>query len=163
MLLQWLIFIHILSAITFFLAHGAAAAMAFKIRSETSLERMRAMLDLSVEPLVIYLVSFLVMGVTGLWMPFIIRIWDRGWVWVSIVLIVLVAVWMGWFNERTYKPLRRLVGLPYMVGNKQFPAEEPADMDTIRAHIKSIDLRGMVIVGYVIPMFVLWLMVFKPF
>lgn len=30
MLVRWLVFIHVLSALTFFLAHGAAAAMVFK-------------------------------------------------------------------------------------------------------------------------------------
>ena len=50
MLVRWIVPFHVLSVITFFLAHGAGAAMAFRIRKETSLERMRAMLDLSSTP-----------------------------------------------------------------------------------------------------------------
>ena len=46
-LVQWLIFLHVLSALTFFLTHGASAAMAFKVRKETDFARIRAMLDLS--------------------------------------------------------------------------------------------------------------------
>ena len=34
---------------------------------------------------------------------------------------------MGIFNETHYKELRRLVGLPYMKGNKTFPAEPPVE------------------------------------
>lgn len=45
--IPWLIFLHILTALTFFLAHGTSVAMAFQIRKETDFARMRAMLDLS--------------------------------------------------------------------------------------------------------------------
>ena len=42
-LIRWLIFLHILSALTFFMAHGTSAAMAFKVRRETDFARIRAM------------------------------------------------------------------------------------------------------------------------
>lgn len=77
MLVRWLVFIHVLAAITFFLAHGAAAAMVFKVRSETDFARIRAMLDLAVSTFKVYMLSFLVMGLTGLVMPFLIHIWNR--------------------------------------------------------------------------------------
>ena len=57
MLVRWLVLLHVLSIITFFLAHGAGAAMAFKMRKETNPERMRAMLDLSGSPLLVYMLS----------------------------------------------------------------------------------------------------------
>ena len=59
MLVRWIVFIHVLSAITFFLTHGAAAAMVFKIRTETDFTRIRAMLDLSVFTFRAYNYSFL--------------------------------------------------------------------------------------------------------
>jgi len=65
MLLRWLIFIHVLSVITFFLAHGTSVAMAFQLRKETNIERIRAMLELSSTTLMMLFVSFLVMGLTG--------------------------------------------------------------------------------------------------
>src|SRR3989304_4380836 len=46
-LIRWLIFLHVLAALTFFLAHGTSAAMAFKIRKETDFTRIGAILDLS--------------------------------------------------------------------------------------------------------------------
>ena len=163
MLLRWLIFIHVLSAITFFLAHGTSAAMAFQLRNETSIERIRAMLDLSGTTVMMLLVSFLVMGVTGLIMPFLIKIWNRGWVWLSIVLMVYVFLHMTLRNEKTYYLLRKLVGLPYRHKNKEHPAEPPASDEEIFAHIRKISVYELLAVGFVIPAFVLWLMVFKPF
>ena len=163
MLVRWLIFIHVLASITFFLTHGTSAAMAFQLRKETNIERIRAMLDLSGTTIMLLFGSFLLMGVTGLIMPFLIKIWSKGWVWLSIVLMVYVVLHMGLQNDRTYKTLRKLVGLPYMQGSKELPAEPPASDEEILAHIRKISVHQLVMVGYVIPAIVLWLMVFKPF
>ncbi len=163
MLVRWLVFIHVLSALTFFLAHGAAAAMVFKVRSETDFARIRAMLDLSVSTFKAYMLSFTVMGLTGLIMPFLIHIWNRGWIWLSIFLILFVAIWMGLVNEKQIKQLRRLVGLPYMQGFNEFPAEPPASAEEVAALLKKINPYQWALVGYGIPAVVLWLMIFKPF
>ena len=163
MLVRWLVFLHVLSAITFFLAHGAAAAMVFKVRSETDFVRIRAMLDLSVSTFQAYMFSFLIMGLTGLIMPFMIHIWDRVYIWLSIILLLFVVIWMALVNEKQIKQLRRLVGLPYMQGIKEFPAEPPASSEEVAALLKKINPTQWVIVGYGIPAFILWLMIFKPF
>ena len=159
----WLIFLHTLSAITFFLAHGTSMAMAFQIRKETDITRIRALLDLSFSTIIVAFSAFLVMGLTGLIMPFILKIWNKGWIWASIVLMVIVFLQMVFMNEKRYKHLRRMVGLPYMIRGDRFPAEEPASQAEVEAYIKKLQVTDLVIVGYVIPMIVLWLMVFKPF
>ena len=163
MLVRWLIFIHVLSAITFFLAHGTSAAMTFQLRKETNIDRIRAMLDLSATTIGVLFISFLIMGLTGLIMPFLLKIWSQVWVWVSIVLMVYVFFHMTIRNDKTYKTLRRLLGMPYMKGSKEFPAEPPASEEEIFAHIRKLSPYELAMVGYVIPAFVLWLMVFKPF
>ena len=161
--IPWLIFLHTLSALMFFLSHGASVAMAFQIRKEKEFARIRAMLDLSGSMFVVMGISFLVLGVTGLVMPFILKIWDKGWVWTSIVLMIIVTVEMTLMSEKRYKLLRKLVGLPFMQGNKQFPAVPPASQQEVEAHIGKLRVEELVIVGIVIPVIVLWLMVFKPF
>jgi hypothetical protein len=137
--------------------------MIFKVRSETDLTRIRAMLDLSESTLEIMFVSFLIMGLTGLALPFFIHIWNKVYIWLSIVLMLFVFIWMVWMSERTYKVLRKLVGLPYRQGSKEYPAEAPVDTEKIVAHLKNINATSILIVGYGIPAVVLWLMVFKPF
>lgn len=163
MLVRWLVYIHVLSALTFFLAHGAAAAMVYRVRSETDFARIRAMLDLSVSTFKIYMLSFTLMGLTGLTMPFLIHIWNKAWIWLSIILILFVVVWMGLVNEKQIKQLRRLVGLPHMQGFNEFPAEQPASPEEVAVFLKTINPTSWVIVGYGIPAVVLWLMIFKPF
>jgi len=162
-LVRWLIFLHVLAALTFFLAHGASAAMAFKIRKETDFARIGAMLDLSWSTMILMFVSFLIMGLTGLILPFLIHIWNRGYIWASIVLMLFVFIYMAAFNETRYKQLRRLVGLPYMKGGKELPAEPPSSQEEVAALLNKTSVAGLVVVGYIIPAFVLWLMIFKPF
>jgi hypothetical protein len=163
MFTKWILFLHVFSAITFFLAHGTSVSMAFQIRKETDFARIRAMLDLSGTTIMAVFISFLFMGLSGLALPFMVKLWDKVWVWLSIILMLFVVGWMGWFNEKSYKHLRKLIGLPYMVGSRDFPAEEPASEAAVQAHIQSMGTTRLIVVGYVIPMIVLWLMVFKPF
>ena len=162
-LVPWLIFLHTLSAITFFLGHGTSMAMAFRIRKETDFARIRAMLDLSKSTIQAAMIAFLVMGLSGLIMPFILKLWGKGWIWASIILMFVVFFEMVFMNEKRYKILRKLVGLPYRQGNNILPAEPPASQSEVEAHIRKLNVNELVIVGYVIPMIVLWLMVFKPF
>lgn len=162
-MVRWLVFIHILSALTFFLAHGTSVAMAFQIRKEKDIERIKAMLDLSGTTVIFMGITFLVLGISGLILPFLFQFWNTGWVWLSIVLMLVVFFYMVFMNERAYKKLRRLVGMPYMIGGKHLPAEPPASQEEIQAHIQSISVTQMVVIGFVIPAFVAWLMTFKPF
>ena len=162
-LIRWLIFLHVLSALTFYMAHGTSVAMAFKIRKETDFIRIRAMLDLSWSTMILMGVSFLIMGLTGIIMPFMIHIWNKIWIWASIVLMLFVFIYMAVFNETSYKQLRRLVGLPYMKGGKELPAEPPSSPEEVAALLKKTSVTGLVVIGYVIPAIVLWLMIFKPF
>jgi Ca2+/Na+ antiporter len=162
-LVRWLIFLHVLSALTFFLAHGASAAMAFKVRKEKELARIRAMLDLSESTIEIMFLAFLGLLLSGVVLSFMLRIWNKGWVWTSLLLMIFVFIWMVWMNEQAYKTLRKLVGLPYRQGSKEYPAQPPASMEEVTAQLKKLSVKGLVIVGYVIPAIVLWLMIFKPF
>jgi Ca2+/Na+ antiporter len=162
MLVRWIVPFHVLSVITFFLAHGAGAAMAFRIRKETSLERMRAMLDLSTTPFLVYMLAYLLMAVTGLAMVFLLGLWRRGWVWVSVVLMLFVFLAMSWL-ARPFATLRKLVGLPYREGNAEHSAQPPASEEAVTEHLETLGVVPFVVVGYVIPAFVLWLMFFQPF
>jgi hypothetical protein len=162
-LVRWLIFLHVLSVITFFLAHGTSAAMAFQLRKERDFTRIRAMLELSRSTQLLVWVSFLLMGLTGIILPFLIHIWNRGYIWLSIALMLFVVIYMLISNENRYNKLRRLVGLPYMKGSKLSPAEPPSSPEEVAALLQRTTVTALVVVGYGIPAIVLWLMVFKPF
>jgi hypothetical protein len=56
-----------------------------------------------------------------------------------------------------------MVGLPYMRGNKNYPAETPCSPEEVQALLKKTNVVQLAIAGYGIPAVVLWLMVFEPF
>jgi hypothetical protein len=56
----WIIFLHVLSALTFFLAHSSATVMAFRLRRETNYDRICALLDYPVN-IVGYVVPALIL------------------------------------------------------------------------------------------------------
>jgi len=122
--------------------------MTFKVRQETDFARIRAMLDLSDSTIEIMFISFLSMGLTGMALPFFVHIWNKAWVWISIVLMIFVFTWMVWMNERTYKVLRKLVGLPYRRGSKEYPAEAPSSPDDVAALLKKTNVTSLIVVGY---------------
>lgn len=163
MLVRWLVFLHVLSAVAFFLLHGTSAAMAFQLRKETNFDRIRGMLDLSASTIGSMALALLIMGLTGIILPFFVHIWDRIYIWASIVLMLGTAIYMGVFNETHYKQLRRLVGLPYMKGSKNMPAEPPSSAEAVAAHLQKTSVVGLSIAGFVVPAIVLWMMIFKPF
>ena len=125
--------------------------------------RIRAMLDLSFSTMIVMMVSFMLMGLTGIILPFLVQIWNRGYIWLSIVLIIIVFIYMGVFNESHFKKLRRLVGLPYMIRNKKMPAEPASSPEEVDALLKKANPRLFALVGWGIPAIILWLMVFRPF
>lgn len=163
MLVKTLLFVHVLSAFAFFMLHGTSAAMAFKLRTETDLARIRAMLDLSSTTVFFGIVALLIMGLSGLTLPFLVHIWDKAWLWLSIVLMVGAAAYMGIFNEKGYKILRKKAGLPYMQGNKAYPAEPAANEQEVVHFLQSLKVGPLALAGYIIPTIVLALMIFKPF
>jgi hypothetical protein len=44
---NWIVFVHILGAFTFVLAHGVSAGVSLKLREERAIPRVQALLDLS--------------------------------------------------------------------------------------------------------------------
>ncbi len=163
MLVRWLVFVHVLAAISFFFFHGVSATMAFRLRRETDFARIRAMLDLSAASMLPMALSFVALGVTGVVLPFLVGLWDRLYIWLSIALMLGLFVFMAAFNETHYKQLRRMVGLPYMKGTREYPAEPPRTPQEVEAHIKSTNVVALAVAGFGAPIIVLWLMIFKPF
>lgn len=110
-------------------------------------DRMRAMLDLSGSPLLVYMLSYLVMGITGITMITLLKLWTWGWVWVATGAMLFVFLWM-YRISRPYAKLRKLVGLPYMEGRVDHPAKPPASDEVIVEHVRTLGVTQFVVVGY---------------
>jgi hypothetical protein len=160
-IVKWLVFVHVLSALTFYMAHGTSVAMAFKIRAERDFGRMRGMLDLSGSTVSFMGIAFLAMGLSGLGLAGVMNLWGKLYIWLSIVLLVLVVIYMAFFNQNRFNELRRLLGMPYRIVGKEMPAEAPAEATVVAGLLKKIRIMELISVGYIVPGLILWLMVFK--
>ncbi|MCC6613182.1 MAG: hypothetical protein IT320_06860 [Anaerolineae bacterium] len=159
---RWVVFVHILAAIAFFIAHGASVVMAFQLRRERELERIGAILDLSNAALPFAYWAFMILILAGIIAGIMANWFALGWIWVSLVLIVLLWFGMHAYGAMYYTPIRKAVGLPYRDKGDQ-PALPPASEMEIAAAIRASNPGLLAGVSFALVAVILWLMVFKPF
>jgi hypothetical protein len=160
---RWIVFLHVLSAFGFFLAHGMATTMAFRLRRERALERIRALLDASGSAIPVLLLTLLVVLLSGVALGFLGNWWRTGWIWVSLGLLVALFVWMSWYSGRYYVPIRRAAGLPYRDGNREHPAGEAQSEDEIERLVRRTSPWTLLVGGMGGWAVIVYLMMFKPF
>ena len=110
-LYNWIVFLHILGAFTFVLAHGVSAGVSLKLREERELPRVQALLELSntaTQGMYVGLVILLIGGITA---AFMAGLWGRGWIWTALVLLVAMIAFMFARASRYYGDVRRAAGL----------------------------------------------------
>jgi uncharacterized membrane protein len=161
---QLMRYIHILAGFTFLLGHGAAVFIAFQLKKEKDPERMKAMLDLSAASWPTMMISLLALLIAGLVLGFMNPLyWTQGWMWTSLVLLVGLTGWMFSLGSRTYHPLRKMLGMVWLVQGKPQPVEPQRPLAEIEAHLAKTRPREVLIAGMGGFALILWLMVFKPF
>jgi len=162
MLFRFFLFAHVLSAFLYLLAHGGSVAVAFQIRRETKAERVRALLDLSRSTVTVANVMFLSTVVFGVALGFIGHWWRSGWIWASIVVLVLVIAVMGRSAGPYFRRVRSAAGLVFADGTWQRMAGEPS-ADALAGAVESGNatmITALAMGGWAV---ILWLMLFKPF
>lgn len=160
---RWIVFLHVLSAFGFFLAHGSSAATAFRLKEDRALERIRALMLANVSTIPAMMLALLVVIVTGVVLGFMGGWWRSGWIWTSLALLVLVFVWMMWYTGRYYAPIRRAAGLPHRDGNDIKPAVEPLNEDEIARLVDATNPLVPLGIGLGVWVVIVYLMMFKPF
>src|SRR5690606_16855010 len=122
---QLVIFAHVVSSFLFFLSHGVSAAVALALRRERRLERVRALLELSEASKRIMRPSLFGVLLSGIVGGFMLNWWQMGWIWLSLVLVIVISFGMMAMGTAHFNALRKAVGSPYREGGKQQPGGEP--------------------------------------
>jgi hypothetical protein len=153
MLYRIIVFLHVISTFGFLLSHGASVSMAFALKRERDLQKIRALLDLSSTsyPLMIstLLASIgfgIIAGFPGHW-------WKFGWIWVSIALLVFIFTLMYFLGSNIYGAARRAAGLP---------SEPPVMNEELLAILKKSNPVLLTIIGYGGYAIISWFMMTKP-
>jgi len=160
---SWIVFLHVLSAFAFVMAHGVSANVAFKLRHETSRERIAALLDLSTAYLNTMYIALLVLLVAGITLGFLGKWWGSGWIWLALGLLITEFLAMWFMATLPFAQLRKAAGLPYFDGRKPQPASPPANDEEIAARVAAINPMLIMIIGFGGLTLIVWLMMFKPF
>ena len=106
------------------------------------------------------LVATIVFGVIA---GFQLNWWRFGWIWTSIVLLVVIGVFMGLLGAEVYGEARKVAGLPYRSKGKLFPPEPPKSDEDLFAILEKSNPVLLTIIGYGGYAIIAWLMLAKPF
>ncbi len=161
---QWIVFTHVLGVFGFLLAHGASAAVAFKVRGEREIARVHALLDLSKGAAAIGNVALLALLAAGIAAGFMGGWWGRGWIWAALGLLVLISFAMNGVGTRPLRRVRQLLGTEArgLKGESKTSLATPTD-EQIADALSAVNPWFMTTLGGGGLALILWLMLFKPF
>jgi hypothetical protein len=135
----------------------------YALRHERSPVRIRALLDLSSNSLGILHGSIGVLLLTGIITGFLGRWWGRGWIWLSLGMLIAIYIYMGIAGSGYYSQVRKAAGLEYMDGIKSHPAVEPSSSEEIEVLLTNSRPVQLAVIGFGSLAIIAWLMMFKPF
>ena len=157
------IFLHVVGVFVFLLAHGASNAVAFALRKERNMERVRALLMLSPSTFGMMYGGLLLILASGIIGGFMQSYWGQGWIWASLVLLIVIVVAMSVYVTPYYGNLRKAAGLPFMEKMKiQSPQPSASDTELAQMLESPRAIHGALI-GWAGLLVILALMMFKPF
>lgn len=162
---HWLVYIHVLATFAFLLTHGVSSVVALRLRKQRDPALARAWLELNASggvmaalygSLLALLVSGVISGFMGDW-------WGRGWIWLSLVLLIAIIVAMYLIGSKHYSQVRKALGMAWFDGRKEHPAGEAASAKEIEALLANAPAITLAVIGFGGIAVILWLMMFKPF
>jgi MFS superfamily sulfate permease-like transporter len=151
-----ILFLHVASALGYFLFHGAFASVTFALNRESQPERLKALesvMDLSgpwsLRSVLVTVLSGVVLMVMGDW-------WRDAWPWLSLLILIAIGVLMVIFGG---------VFLGWRLGTEEMPAEGERWYRTVQwgLRIGSRTPLFLTFTGLTALVLILWLMMFKPF
>ena len=156
MLYQWMVFLHIAGVFAFLIAHGVSVGVAFRVRGERDPRRILALLELSAWSTSLMYLGLLLLLTGGVIAGFIGDWWNEAWIWVSLGTLVLVMIAMYAVAAGYYKRLRLIVGA--MADGSQAVSDQ-----RLSELLEGPRPWVLAVIGFGGILFILYLMLFKPF
>ena len=159
-LYPWIVYVHVAGALLFVLAHGVSVGVSFKVRGERDPHRILPLLQLSAWAIGLLYVGILVLLGAGIWAGFTPGIdgswWSDGWIWVALGTFVFTMFAMYAMASTYYRRLRTIVEA--MVNGSEAVSEERL-VEVLTGPRPWI----LAVIGFGSLLFILYLMLFKPF
>lgn len=156
------VFLHVLGAFIFVLAHGASMLVSFRLRSERDPARQAALFELSSSGINLMYVGLTVLLLAGIAASFLGDHWGRLWIWAALGTLVVVMAVMYGVATPFYGRMRAAAGapVPEQVVARMTPSPTPADLERLATSSRPIWLAAVGGIGLVV---IIWLMLAKPF
>src|SRR5262249_10813228 len=145
---SWLVFLHVAGAFAFVLAHGVAANMTLRLRTERDPERVRALLGQSSGMIGLTYSTLVALLIFGELAAFAGDLWGRLWVWLALGLLLGIIVFMYAVALPYYNHVRHAVGLPTYRDKPGAPLPEPLPPAELAALLASPRPVVIVVVGW---------------
>ncbi len=157
-----LVFIHVLGAFLFVLAHGASMLVSFRLRSERDPVRQAVLFELSSTGINMMYVGLVILLLAGIAAGFVGGHWGRGWIWAALGTLVVVMAVMYSVATPFYGRMRAAAGAPVpdQVVARMKPPPTAADLDALATSNRPFVLAAVGGIGLGL---IVWLMLSKPF
>lgn len=159
---QWIVFVHVAGAFVFAAAHAVSMYVVFQVRVERDRARIASLLDLSARSLGAASHGLLVVLISGIVAGIVLGSFGRGWIWVSLALVLGIGVLMNPIGGTYMRRLRDAVGAPVRPpkpGEVIPPKASDADIRALLSTRRPEALLALGAGGFLV---ILYLMYFRP-
>jgi len=162
---RWIVFLHVLAIFGFLIAHGASAAVSYKLRDQRQVDRIRVLLELSRGANSVANAFLALLVVAGVALGFMGGWWSQLWIWTALALFVLMSVGMFALGSGPLVRIRQIVQPDEPTRGNRHPTQAPPTtldprVPELLAATHPTLVTAMGSVGLAL---ILWLMLFKPF
>lgn len=163
MVYKIVVLLHVLFVLGFLLSHGVSVSVAFALKKERDINRVRTLLDLSAASYPMMMGLFWAFIFFGFLATYLGNWWGRGWVWVSVILAIAIFVLMAMFGGSPLGVVRKAAGMRYNSRGKWFPPESASSNEEVFGLLATLNPVLLTIIGYGGFIIITWLMTAKPF
>ena len=161
--LGWLRFLHVAGAFLFVAGHGVSIFVAFQLRHECDRARIGALLDLSARSLTAAGIGLLILFVSGIVAGIVLGSFGQAWIWISLVLLVVIAGAMNPVGTVYLSGIRAALGQRTRGVKPSDPEPVPASDAELAILLESRRPEQLLLLGGGGFLVILWLMMFRPF
>lgn len=166
-LYPWLVVIHVVGMMLFFIAHGVSVVIAFRLRGERDPARVRALLDASRPSVgVLPSIAFVAGLVAGIAAGFVGNWWGQLWIWLALGLLIGISGLMTPMAAMTLNRIRVASGQPVSVSSGRRIKGQPeteGDPEELRRLLEQWNPWPTALIGLAGFVAILVLMLLKPF
>lgn len=108
---RFIVFLHVVSAVAFFAAHGVSMMMLYKVSRERSYENLCNYLDISSMALRPAMLALHGIELTGIVLTIWAGWWRMGWIWASLGLFIFIGFIMHKYASSYMHRVRSGMGM----------------------------------------------------